>query len=72
VDWQLILVITIVGAAAVYLARSTWRSWRASKSGCGGGCGCATKAADKPGLNGKTTLISSEQLTARLRDPDRG
>ena len=66
VDWQVIAVLVIVAVAAAYLARVTWRSWRGSKTGCGGGCGCAAKApaAEK---NGQAALVTTDQLTARLR-----
>ena len=65
VEWQMVAVLLIVAAAGVYLARATWHSLRASKSGCAGGCGCKTKssdaAADEP------QLASMDELTARLR-----
>ena len=68
-NWQLILVLAIVSVAASYLARSAWRTWGASKrSGCGGGCGCSSKAADA--TNGNVTLIPSERLTIRRPDRD--
>ncbi|HEV3263800.1 MAG TPA: FeoB-associated Cys-rich membrane protein [Gemmataceae bacterium] len=67
IDWQLIAVLVIVAVAAAYLARMTWRSWRGSKTGCGGGCGCNTKATPIGEQNGKATLITTDQLTARLR-----
>ena len=65
-DWQVLLVLAVVAAAAAYLGRQAWRTWRGSKTGCGGGCGCGTKttAAAKP--NG-VTLIPAEQLTLRRR-----
>jgi len=43
---QLAAVIAIIGLAALYVARSTWRTWAGKKSGCGSGCGkCAAPAA---------------------------
>ena len=67
-DWQLGIVALIVGVAAWYLGRSTWRTWSARKGGCGGGCGCATKATPAE-ANGHATLIPEEQLTLRRRPP---
>ena len=45
---QLVLVGLLVAAAAVYVARSAWKTWFGSSSkGCGSGCGkCATPAPD--------------------------
>lgn len=40
-EWQLAIVAMLVGAAALYLAGSTWRTWRGTKGKCGGGCGCS-------------------------------
>ncbi len=40
-EWQLAIVAMVIGAAALYLARSTWRTWRGTKGKCGGGCGCS-------------------------------
>ncbi len=62
-DWQVLLVLAVVAAAACYLARQAYRTWRASKAGCGGGCGCGTKTtgAKQPDV----TLIPTEQLTVR-------
>jgi len=61
VEWQLIAVGLVIVGAICYLGHQTWRSWRASKKGCGGGCGCHAKA------NTSVTLISTAQLTSRLR-----
>lgn len=58
-DWQLWLVMGIVAAAGVYLARQTWRLWTARKGGCGG-CGCAKS----PPSNAPTLI---EQLTLRRK-----
>jgi hypothetical protein len=62
-NWQLVLVVLFVAAASAYLLRQVWRSLRGGKSACGGGCGCAS-AKPAPG----ESLISSEQLTIRLRN----
>jgi len=62
-DWQLVAVMVAVAAAALYVARGWWRSWSASKAGCSGGCGCGPKQ-DSPDTR---TIISTDQLTARLR-----
>jgi hypothetical protein len=63
--WQLLAAAGIVGLAAAYLVRQTWRSWSGTKSGCGGGCGCASKPAQRE----DGTLISSEQLLSKLKQP---
>jgi hypothetical protein len=69
VDWQFALVALAVAAAAAYLIRRAWRTWGASKGGCGGGCCAAGKAqalsSERPTT--AVTLVSAEQLTARLR-----
>jgi len=68
VDWQLVMVTLMVLVAAVYLGHRSWRTWRVSKSGCAGSCGCASK--DKAAeSNGHATLIPSEHLTLRRRGP---
>ena len=66
-DWQLGLVALIVLLAVTYLGRRAWRTWRGRAAGCGG-CKCPgtdRAAAEQPA--GRDALISSEQLTARLR-----
>ncbi len=62
--WQLAIVVLIVGAAAVYLVRQTWRTW--SGAGCRGGCGCSRTPVAPP--EGKVTLIPADQLTLRRRE----
>lgn len=62
-DWQLLAVAIAVTGAGFYLARGWWRSWRNSKSGCGGNCSC-------PGDQRRQALIASDQLTARIRRQD--
>ncbi len=64
-EWQLILVALVIAGAIGYLARATWRTWRASRTGCGRGCGCSTKAP------ATTSLINTADLTARLRSRNR-
>ena len=59
-DWQLAVVLLIVGVSAAYLARQTWRAWTGQK-GCKTGCGCGPKTAAEP------PLIRSEELTIRPR-----
>jgi hypothetical protein len=66
-DWQLILVLLIVAAAVVYLARSSWRTWRGRKTGCGGGCSCAKTSVAPAGAREGGTLIPLEQLSLRRR-----
>ena len=47
-DWQLAAALAIVGLAAAYVARMTWRSWSGKKSGCASACGkCATTPQDE-------------------------
>jgi hypothetical protein len=64
--WQLLVAIGIVAVAAAYLVRQTWRAWAGTKSGCGGGCGCASK----PPNHEERPLIGSEQLLTRLKHPN--
>jgi hypothetical protein len=64
VEWQLVCVSLLIAAAAGYLGRQTWRTWRAKQSGCGGGCHCHTQTNDSD--NGSVTLIPVDQLTSRL------
>jgi hypothetical protein len=57
VDWQLTLTVLVIASAGSYLC---WRAWRASRKGCGGGCGChKTPATREP------TFIPAEQLMLR-------
>jgi hypothetical protein len=58
----MMLTLGFVAAAAVYLARRGWRTWRASRAGCSGGCGCHKAGAARPSNEG---LIPAEQLTLR-------
>jgi hypothetical protein len=60
-NWQLILVALFIVAAGAYLLRQFWHSVRGGKRACGG-CGCASAK-----LGPSDSLISTEQLTARLR-----
>jgi len=64
-EWQLIPVGLVVVGAIWYLIRATWRSWQASKTGCGGGCGCRTKASTS------VSVISVTEVTARLSSQKR-
>jgi hypothetical protein len=62
-NWQLIVVFTLVAVAGACVAWRNWREWTNSKKGsCGGGCGCASAkpAADRP--------VLIEQLSVRKRD----
>ena len=67
VDWQLAAVALIVAIAINYLAYAAWRVWRGDKSGCGGGCHCDKKAFGREKLGEPIALISSEELSSRLR-----
>jgi hypothetical protein len=62
-DWQLAIVLVVIAAALLYLARRTWRTWAGAKGGCGGTCGCAGGKADGKSVS----LIPPEQLTLRRR-----
>lgn len=68
IDWQLALVLPIVGAAVAYLARLTWRSWRGRGSGCGSGCGSCKNSAVPAAGNGQVTIVPADQLTLRHKD----
>ena len=61
---QLVLTGLIVGLAALYLARRSWRTWSGRRAGCGKGCGdgCAAPKEETP-----ATFIPSSQLTLRSR-----
>ena len=65
--WQLAAVGLLVALALLYLARSAWRTWTGARSGCAGGCGCAAPARPAAG-EGRSTFISSQELTLRRRD----
>jgi FeoB-associated Cys-rich membrane protein len=65
-DWQLVVAILLVVAAAGYLGRQAWRTWTAKKGGCAGGCGCGKAAGSAEG-NGQAAIIPSEQITLRRR-----
>lgn len=67
-DGQTIAVVVLVAAAAAYLARRTWRTWRGRAAGCGG-CHCGkAKASAQTGVQAsEKVLISSDELTQRLR-----
>ncbi len=62
-SWQMVLALTLVAVACVYLVCRGWRTWRASRAGCAGGCGCAKGPAnDSP-------AVPMQQLTLRRRAP---
>ena len=67
--WQLVVVALIVLAAVVYLGRQTWRAWRGSPSGCGGGCAkCpSTEPAAAETTAPKVVYIPVDQLRLRRR-----
>jgi hypothetical protein len=60
-NWQLVIVIVLVSAASLYLARGAWRLWRGAAKGCGGSCKC-----DKPSLE-EPRLIPVESVVLRRR-----
>ena len=39
-DWQLYIVLAVVGLAAVYMVRRWYRTWFGSKQGACEGCHC--------------------------------
>ena len=59
-DGQLIAVLLIVGCAAFYLARQSYRTWSGKGSCCSKGCG--SKQAQPA-----RKLIPAEELTLRVR-----
>jgi hypothetical protein len=62
-NWQLMLVIPIVLAAACYLFAVGWRAWQGGKRGCGGGtCGCPSNQAQQP-----DRLINISDIQLRRR-----
>jgi hypothetical protein len=64
VDWQLPLTLTLIATAGGYLGWRGLRTWRASRTGCGGGCGCS-KAPATRGPQDTAALIPAEQLKMR-------
>ena len=63
-DWQLTLTFLTIGLASGFILRRCWLTWRASKSGCAGGCGCAKASTIEPP---KSAVIPVEQLVLRQR-----
>lgn len=61
-DWQLAIVMACVAAAAVYIARATWRTWHPKSGGCGGGCCGKGAQAEAP-----ATFIPAERLSILRR-----
>jgi hypothetical protein len=61
VEWQLGIVLAVVAAAGLYLARRAWRTWTAAKGPCPGGCGCSAK----PVSSEDNSLIPVESLRIR-------
>jgi hypothetical protein len=58
----MLLVVLALGAAALYVARGTWRAWAGGKRGCGGSCGCA-----KPAVPPERIRIAAEELLSRFQ-----
>ncbi|MBI2805787.1 MAG: hypothetical protein HYX68_12475 [Planctomycetes bacterium] len=61
-DWQTPFVWIAIGLAAVFVGWRAYRLVRPIKAGCGGGCGCAKGAVEKPSV-----LITPEQLILRSK-----
>jgi hypothetical protein len=59
---QLTLTVFLVFGAVLYLLRVAWNTWKAAKTGCGGG-GCHCKNADPAAAS--IRLIPSESLILR-------
>jgi hypothetical protein len=68
-----VLVVLALVLAAGYLGRRAWRTWGA-RSGCSGGCGCASPARGPADGRDRAavTLIPPERLTLRTRPPGGG
>jgi FeoB-associated Cys-rich membrane protein len=64
-DWQLLLAILAIIAAAVYVSRRAWRTWGHKGSGCGGGCGSGCKSAAPTTGDVQGRLIPLDQITVR-------
>jgi hypothetical protein len=62
---QLVIAMVLVAGAGLYLAQRAWRTWNGSKTGCSGGCGCASK--DRHVDKDAVSVIPVEEL--RLRRP---
>lgn len=46
---QLAATLALIGLAAAYVARATWRAWAGKKAGCASACGkCAAPAPPEP------------------------
>jgi FeoB-associated Cys-rich membrane protein len=61
-DWQLLVAWIAIAIAAGFVFLRIWRTWRGTKGGCGGSCGCSKSTADaKP----QPALIKPEQLVLR-------
>ena len=60
--WQWLVVSIVIGLAAVYLVRATWKTWFAAKGSCGGGCSCAGKSPSDAAAKQAATFIPVEDL----------
>jgi hypothetical protein len=64
--FHLLFVAVSAAAALTYLGWRAWRTWAGRSSGCGGGCGSG--CANPPSRDvRRSPLVSSDELTARLR-----
>jgi len=56
-DPQLVLVLSVIGLAAAFVARAAYRAWAAPGAGCSTGCGtCVT-----PAVEPETRRVSLQQ-----------
>lgn len=67
--WQQLVVAGVVLTAVLYLVWQSWRTWFGTKSGCAGGCHCASKknAVTTHEGDSSLTLVTVDELTQRLR-----
>jgi hypothetical protein len=67
VEWQSVVVLSLVAAAAVYVARRAWRTIVERKAAGCGGCGTcgAAKQAQPVSIIGVDQLVPSTDTAAR-------
>jgi hypothetical protein len=70
-NWQLLLVGTVVLLSVLYLAQQTWKTWSRKKGACPGGC-CGGKKTQKDISGHGKSYLPAEQLTLLRRNPVNG